>query len=144
MCQHIENENYCHERANHEDNLFVSRTNIFIGVNGFFVIGIGLIKGDVNLQIILTFMIIIINIIWLLWAPRSRKFIRALRDSGSKRKDEEIWREGPGKVESPVKSKLRWLKDPLTLICTFVPSVLLLGWIAILIYFLCRSNELGT
>ena len=76
-------------------------------------------------------MIIFVNILWVLWAPDARKYIRYLRNSGGERPDEKKWVESVGGVQT----RYRWFKDPLTIKSIWIPRILCVGWIIILVYF---------
>jgi len=122
-----------HERANHEDNLHLSRTDLLISFNGFLAIAVGLVE-DNEVKIIFALMVLIVDITWALWAQDASKFIRSLRDAGEERADEKIWKNTVG----PSETKNRCLKDPLTIVSTYMPCLLIVGWCAILIYYMCK------
>lgn len=131
--------NIYHGRANHEDILNLGRTTLFISVNAFFAIALGLVD-YIEIKIVFALMVLIITIFWCLWAPNVREFIRQLRDAGEERPDEKAWRASVGQSETRHKG----LKDPLTIINKYIPRVFLIGWFIIIVYLsyqLCKSNN---
>jgi hypothetical protein len=117
-----------HDRADHEDNLHVSRTGLFISFNGFLAVAVGLV-GDQVIKTAFVCIAVAVDALWAVWAPKARRFIRALRDAGRDRDDEKLWRSTVGGAE-----RHRWIGDPLTLTSAYIPGLLLLGWLVILLY----------
>ena len=118
-----------HQRADHEDNLFVNRTYVFITFNAFLAVAVGLTSAQpATVRFTFIFMALLVDLAWCLWAPRSRTFIRDLRDAGGDREDEKRWHETIGGPETKGR-----LPGPLVLMSVYMPVVVLLGWAAILV-----------
>lgn len=120
-----------HDRADHEDTLLLSRTNLFISFNGFLAIAVGLV-GDRVIKMMFILMVLIVNLAWCRWAPEARNYIRALRDTGGNREDEKLWKTIVGEREK----KYWWFSSPLTIFTRYIPLVLTVGWIGILLHHL--------
>jgi hypothetical protein len=118
-----------HDRADHEDNLHMSRTKSFISCNAFFAVAMGIVA-DGMMKLFFSAMILIVNFLWFLWARNGRAFIRLLRDKGKAREDEMLWNETVGESEK----EFRWLIDPLTILSIYIPSIFTVGWLLILVY----------
>ncbi len=130
---------FYHQRADHEDTLFVARTNVFLVFNGFLAVAVGIVT-DRPVKIVFVSLVLIVDLLWTRWAPNSKKFIRALRDSGREREDERLWRDTVG---GETGSTLRaWTTSPLTIISVFIPTVLVLGWILILTHLIWKVMTL--
>src|ERR1017187_9571077 len=117
-----------HDRANHEDNLHVSRTSLFVSFNGFLMVAVGFVTNQA-IQTAFVLIAIVFDALWTLWAPHARLFIRKLRDSGCDREDEKLWQETVGNAER----KHRWMGDALTITSIYIPRLLTLGWLVILV-----------
>lgn len=118
-----------HERANHEDNLLVSRTSLFIGFNGFLAVAVNLAKDDTLTKVVFAFLVFVVDIAWRFWAPRARTFIRALRDRGFARADEELYVEVLGREGRGSRS------DVLSILTAYIPLLLAGGWAVLLTHF---------
>lgn len=118
-----------HDRANHEDNLHVNRSAVFINLNGFFGVAVGVIKSPV-IGLVFSVMILVIDVSWTLWAMEALDFIHRLREHGKGRADEKLLRS-----EETLYSK-RQFAGPLVIMSRRIPFVLTLGWLAIFIYFI--------
>lgn len=116
-----------HDRANHEDNLHVNRSSVFINLNGFFGVAVGIIKFPV-MGLIFSVMILVVDVLWTVCATDAPTFIRELRDAGGERADEELWKK--------VHMREGGIAEPLAIMSRWMPLLLTLGWIAILIYFI--------
>lgn len=113
-----------HERANHEDNLLIARTNMVISFNGFLAIAVGLVSENL-IRIVFVALVLAIDVAWVAWAPRARRFIQSLRDAGATRPDEQLCHDTVGRS--------KWV-NPLTIITVYMPWVLTAGWFTILGY----------
>ena len=120
MCK--KNDPVYHERANHEDNLHVSRTNAFISLNGFVAVAVGWTH-ETWLQLGFSLMAFLIDFAWALWAKQASIFIRALRDAGQNRADEQLW-------QRVIRSKFSGVA-PLKIMSLYIPRFLTLAWFAI-------------
>ena len=120
MCE--KNDTVYHERANHEDNLHVSRTNAFISVNGFVAVAVGL-TNETWLRLVFSLMVLSIDIAWARWASQASIFIRALRDAGQDRADEQLWRR-------VIRCKFSGVAS-LNIMSLYIPRFLTLAWFAI-------------
>lgn len=129
MSSDQENGQSVHRRADHEDVLNLSRTGMFISLNGFLAVAVGLV-GDRTVKIGFVCLVLLVDGAWVLWAPNARRFIRTLRDAGKDRIDEQLWNRTVGKRER----KYRWITDPLTIMSFYVPGVFTVGWIMMLLY----------
>lgn len=134
MNDDVKKNNFYHERANHESQIHLSRSSLFISFNGFFAIALSLVDEDNMIKIIFAVLSLFVNLFWLLWAPNARKYIRALRDAGKNREDERLW---IGFIRTS-ETKYRGLKDPHIIIGNYIPKVLFAGWILILIYLIIK------
>jgi hypothetical protein len=113
-----------HARADHEDNLHVSRTNLFIGFNGFLAIAVGL-RPDFLTKVCFIILALILDISWALWAPNARRLIRALRNAGGEREDEQVWKSTVGKREP---------FTALTIVSIYIPWSLTVFWLTLLFH----------
>ena len=66
-----------HLRADHEDNLHNARTSIFISLNGFIAVSVGLVD-DLVIKIVFVIIVLTIDFVWGAWAPDGQKYIHAL------------------------------------------------------------------
>ena len=131
MNSHKDEGQVFHDRADHEDTLHLSRTDLFISFNGFLAVAVGLVD-DLVIRLVFIGMVLVVNVAWGLWAPNARRFIRALRNAGGHREDEGLWANTVGTRET----KYWWINDPLTIVSVYIPWVLTIGWFAIFIYLL--------
>jgi hypothetical protein len=122
-----------HDRADHEDQLHASRTDLFVSFNGIMAVAVGF-ADDKQVKLIFVAMVLLVNVAWALWAPNARIFVRALRDAGSTRCDESLWATRIGPTE--MHKIRRWFTDPLTILTIYFPRTLVLGWFILLIYWL--------
>ncbi len=106
----------CHQRADHEDILFVQRTNVCIVFNAFLAVAVGIVKDSTLLMEGFAFLGLIVDYYWIRWAPNSQRFIRALRDAGGTRADEVVWQATVGKDEKRI--------SVLTILSVYIPRVL--------------------
>ena len=103
----------CHKRADHEDNLNLSRTTMLITLNSFFAVAVSITTVRIVL-IVYSSVVLLIDLAWTSWAPNVRKFIKLLRENhGSERPDQKKWSDSVGESEKT----LPWVKDPLTRMC---------------------------
>ena len=84
MNSHKDEGQVFHDRADHEDTLHLSRTDLFISFNGFLAVAVGLVD-DLVIRLVFIGMVLVVNVAWGLWAPNARRFIRALRNAGGHR-----------------------------------------------------------
>src|SRR5260370_42716490 len=121
-------DNMLHETANHEANLNVNRPYVFISLNGFFAVAVGLVKDPV-VSFIFSGMVLLVDLVWARWAGNARIFMRALRDAGTERPDEQLWQRLIGRREHGIANSL-------AITSVYIPWVLTLGWLLISGYFL--------
>lgn len=113
-----------HGRANHEDNLHVSRTSVFLNFNGFIAVAVGIAK-ETWLMLLFSLTAFLIDLVWALWASDASTFIRGLRDHGGGRADEQLWQRQ--------RKDRRWRPSPLVLMSVLLPWFLVLVWLAIFV-----------
>jgi len=118
-----------HGRANHEDNLFLSRTSLFLSFNGFMAVAVGLVN-DQTMRVVFAAMAIALDVLWARWAPRSRRFIRELRNAGAMRADQVLWQKLFDRKEGSRGNILDMV--------AIIPRLLVLGWAAIALAMLYR------
>jgi hypothetical protein len=121
-----------HKRADHEDDLFVSRTGLFMSFNGFMAVAVNLVNpNERNIRIVFAVMAIALNVFWAIWAPRARTFIYALRQAGRARADQVLWENIIGV------GRRRWPR--ITTLMVLMPWLLLIGW-SVVVYFLLKAH----
>lgn len=128
----IANNNVFHGRADHEDILHTRRLGLFLTFIAFLAVALGL-TSERFIKGMFAFMGVVTSLLWLLWAGNAGVFIRKLRDAGVSRADEQLWRKeiAPREDSGPMGKRLI---APLKILNYWLPGLLVIGWIAILIY----------
>src|SRR5580704_6217606 len=118
-----------HERADHEDNLYLSRASVLLSFNGFIAVAVGLPMTPALLRCVLSLMVLAVDSLWVRWAPNSLLFIRGLRSAGRDRPDEQL------RLGLFAGHKL-WLSSPLVIMTRWIPWLLTVGWLLISGFFI--------
>lgn len=124
------NNDVYHERANHEDILHTRRLGLFLTFNSFLAVAVGLTY-EHFIIILFAFIGFGVSLFWILWARNAGIFIRALRDAGGSRVDQELWT----RVIRPMDNKYKSIIAPLNIMNYWFPTLLILGWIAVIVYY---------
>jgi hypothetical protein len=115
-----------HQRADHEDNLFLNRTYVLLTFNGFLALAVGLAPAQ-QARVGFVVMALVADLAWGFWARRSKRFIHALRKAGHEREDQKLWHRIFSGTE-------RWFHSPLMIMSTIVPWGIFFSWIVIFVF----------
>ncbi len=115
-----------HDRANHEDNLHVNRTLVFISFNGFIAVAVGL-PASRGAKLIFLVMVLLVDFLWAMWAKNAVTYIRALREAGISRPDEQL-------RQKQIVPRERRIFSPLLITSRGIPWLFFGGWLAMLVY----------
>ncbi|MBV8896482.1 MAG: hypothetical protein JO051_08215 [Acidobacteriaceae bacterium] len=118
--------NTFHRRADHEDNLHVSRTYVFINLNLFIAVAVALTLPHF-VRAIFALMAFFVDLSWTLWAWHARASIHALRNEAEARCDQRLLKE--------IKRK-PFAVGPLAIMSTYMPWITTISWAVIFGYFL--------